>query len=448
MNLLMKKAVRVLLWGCAGVALLVGLLLIGGSLWLYSFWGGAEMPAYRPGGASANELLPSQPEVSSTPATWFLPSGFLSRNRKQIEPEDPALAEVTRRAQARFPVSPYSPTQKTKLPPSGDPHDFYTISPYFWPNSLTASGLPYIFRDGRINPEAKSDAYDRTRYFELNMALRHLSLAYYFTQDERYAEKAVGLLRAWFLDPETRMNPHFRHSQAIPGILPGFSLGVIRGTELVQMLDSAALLEGSPHWTPDFQRQLAAWFRDYHKWVRTHPYGQREYRMKNNHGTWFDAHVVAVALYVGDVSSARDILSRIAKVRIDEQIAPDGRQPHEIKRSRSWYYSTYNLLGLFTLAQLAERVDLDLWNYEGPEGQSLRKALDYLIDHREKWPHPGYRKEPHRDLYLLPLLALAAGHYDDPRYSEALKTLPLSEELKAEPLNLIYGFIPEDVTQD
>lgn len=50
-------------------------------------------------------------------------------------------------------MSPLSVTAKKKLPPSKDPRDYMTLSPYWWPDSTKTDGLPYIRKDGERNPE-------------------------------------------------------------------------------------------------------------------------------------------------------------------------------------------------------------------------------------------------------------------------------------------------------
>jgi hypothetical protein len=49
----------------------------------------------------------------------------------------------------------YTVMEKKQIPPSGDMHDYMTIAIYFWPDPKKPNGLPYIRRDGEINPETK-----------------------------------------------------------------------------------------------------------------------------------------------------------------------------------------------------------------------------------------------------------------------------------------------------
>jgi len=303
----------------------------------------------------------------------------------------PAFEKLKRDAEAALSRGPFTVTDKTKLPPSGDPHDFSTLSPYFWPIPFLPNGKPYYFRDGKVNPEAKSEAYDRERYFNFMRTLQALAFGYAFTGNERYAAHGAELARIWFLNPDTSMNPHFQYAQAMPGWTRGSSLGVIRGSELVQILDTIHLIGLSDHWTEQDEGGLRAWYSRYLDWVTTSKFGIKDGKRKNNHGTYRDFHVAAIALYVGRTNLARDIISTVPERRFATQIKSDGSQPRELKRSRSWEYSLYNLRGLYSLAELGMPLGIDLWTHEMEDGtHPLRDALDYLAPYaaeKKEWPY-------------------------------------------------------------
>ena len=112
------------------------------------------------------------------------------------------------RADAALAGPDYSVVDKLKLPPSGDKHDYMSIGPYWWPDPSKPDGEPYVRRDGKVNPERDTNAFDTTALESMSASVEALTLAYYFSDDPRYAQRAAQLLRVWFLDPATRMNPN------------------------------------------------------------------------------------------------------------------------------------------------------------------------------------------------------------------------------------------------
>jgi len=371
------------------------------------------------------ETIPeTEPEESPF---FYLDGEALQEARRRIAEQDTALLPAYRalllEAGQKLREGSFSVMQKRKTPPSGDKHDFLTLSPYFWPNPWTSSGRPYYFWDGRINPQAENEDYDRKSLFGMLRAVEPLALAYYLGGNEDYAKHAARLLRAWYLDADTAMNPHLRFAQEVPGWKEGLSLGLIRGVEMVRTLDAARMIEGSPSWTQGDRRALKKWFRQYLNWVVSHPFGIQEYQKKNNHGTWFDAQAGALALYVGDTENAARLLERSKIVRIDRQITKDGEQPYELMRSRSFEYCILNLRGLFAAAMVGDKVGVDLWHHAGPQGQSIRVALDWLVPFLKGeagWEHEQFKNFSFAS-DMIPLLRKAGRVYREQGY-EGLST--------------------------
>jgi hypothetical protein len=334
----------------------------------------------------------------------------------------PAIERLRAEADEALSTGPFSVTASGVAPPSGDKHDYMSVGPYWWPDPNKDDGLPYVRRDGRVNPEFYE--HDTVPRGKLCDAVETLALAYYLTGEEEYANHAARLLRAWFLDEETRMNPHLQYGQAIPGRCTGRGIGLIDTLSFIDLLDAVGMLAQSEAWSADDQERLEAWFSRFLDWMLESRYGRDEAATKNNHGTWYDAQVAAYALFTRREDVAARVLQESATKRIARQIEPDGRQPHELARTKSFSYSVMNLRGMFTLAALAERVGVDLWNYESVDGRSVRKAIDYLacfVDNKDAWQHEQIGGVKPSSLY--PLLRWAALSYQETKYEAAIRRI-------------------------
>lgn len=219
------------------------------------------------------------------------------------------------------------------------------------------------------------------------------------------------------------MNPHLNYGQGIPGINEGRGIGIIETRGLPEMLDGVLLIARSRAWTPADQSGLKAWMSAYLRWLTNSQHGIDESRNGNNHETWYDVQVAALALFIGRKDLAKKTLGE-SRTRIARQIEPDGRQPRELERTRSWDYSIFNLRAFFDLAVLGERVGVDLWNYQTPDGRSLRKALDYLVPFasgERTWVEAQIT--PFRAGELHPLLRRAAIAWKAPKYRELARQI-------------------------
>jgi hypothetical protein len=360
--------------------------------------------------------------AAEPPRVFRLDPQALSETKQRLLAKDaglaPALARLRADAQKAMAAGPFTVTSKATSPPSGDKHDYMSQAPYFWRNPKTPDGLPYVRRDGERNPEIRRIS-DRDGLRGIIDASETLALAYYLLDDEAAAARAALLLRTWFLDPATRMNPHLEYGQAIPGVNQGRGIGIIETSGLTRVVDAVGLLAGSKAWTPEDQRGLEAWFAAYLRWLRESGHGRDEAAAQNNHGTHYDAQVASFALFTGQRELAAQVLAESRQKRIAAQIEPDGRQLRELARTRAWSYSVMNLGGFFTLAALGQRCGVDLWEYRSADGRGIRGALDWLVPFAEgkPWGHPQITPWSPKD--LAPLLREAAVQYHEPRY-EAL----------------------------
>lgn len=281
---------------------------------------------------------------------------------------------------------------KRHVAASGNPHDYVSIAPYSWPNPSKPDGLPWINRDGEVNP-VFSD-YDNAKLEALCHAVPRLILYARVAGSEPHARRAGMLLRAWFLDESTRMNPHLRYGQFIPGVTDGRGIGIIDTTSLVFLLDAVTHLTFNEDWTPEHLAGLKAWVSQYLDWLRTSEFGRQEEGARNNHGTWFDAQVVCFAAFCGRPEIIREQVETHTKPRIAAQFEADGAQPHELKRTLALTYCTYNLLAFTCIARVASDCGIDLWNWQSPEGRSLRSALRWMLPYYAQdraWTHRQIR---------------------------------------------------------
>jgi hypothetical protein len=358
--------------------------------------------------------------IAQTPRVFVLNSKLLSERKAKIfdkkSPDvtfKPAIDKLDKDAQKALKTEIRSIVTKEAVPPSGDKRDYVSQAPYFWKNPKTADGLPYIRKDGEKNPEVKRFP-DHDLLDDMVAAVERLSIAYYFTNKEEYAAKASEILRMWFLDAKTKMNPNLQFAQFVPGVNEGRSFGILETRGLTRVVDSIGLLEGSKSWTKDDQKSLESWFDQYLTWITKSKNGVDEALAKNNHGTHYDVQLVSFALFVGKNDFAKKWIEGVTKGRIATQIEADGKMPLELERTKSWNYSTMNLEGFVTLAELSENVGIDLWSFQGKDGRGIRKAIEFLYPFSNpdsKWKYDQI--EERKTEALFPIMRRAVRKYKD-----------------------------------
>jgi hypothetical protein len=288
---------------------------------------------------------------------------------------------------------------------AGGRHDFFSEGDYWWPDPANPDG-PYIQRDGMTNP-ANFVAH-RQAMMRLSLHVPALAAAWALTRRREYASHAATHLRAWFIDPATRMNPHLLYAQAIKGRVTGRGIGIIDTIHLVEVARAATvMLEGNALST-SIMAGVRAWFDQYLTWLTTHDYGIAEREAKNNHGTCWVMQVAEFARLTErrDVSDfCRD---RFRTVLVPNQIAADGSFPEELRRTKPYGYSLFNLDAFATVCQTLSTRNHDLWRFETADGRGIRKALAFMapfIADKTQWPHKAdvmyYEEWPMRHAALL-----------------------------------------------
>jgi hypothetical protein len=316
------------------------------------------------------------------------------------EPFQLTKAELTglaAQAQAALHVPLATVVDKPQASPSGDPHDYVSFARYYWPDPAKPDGLPYIGRDGHHNREQVARG-DRNRIGTFCETVEKLAAAWHVNHDEAAARRAGEWLRAWYITPATRMNPHLEFAQVRLGHSQnhGNAAGVLDARGFAQVIDALLLLHGSPAFVPGEEDKIHEWFAAYLGWLTTAKNALGEHTAKNNHGSWFLAQAIPIARYAGRDDLARQLCEE-DKARIATQIKPDGSQPEEIRRVDGLGYSVFNLEAQFRVARLASGLGIDLWNYTAANGASLRRAVDYLRPFNAKpetWPTSQNEKLP------------------------------------------------------
>ncbi|MBA2760965.1 MAG: alginate lyase family protein [Segetibacter sp.] len=352
---------------------------------------------------------------------------YKNKNKNAVREVDLLIAEANKALTS----GPYSVTfQKRKLPPGGDIHDYMSQAPYWWPDSSKPDGKPYIRKDGRINPE-RDLSKDRGQMVYMSSNARQLALAYYFTGNEQYVKKAADLLRVWFIDTATRMNPNLNFGQYIPGINDGRGIGIIETVGLTNIPDALAMMQQSKYLTANFVTGIKQWFNQYIEWLINNKNGKEERSQINNHGTYYDMQLADFALFIGDKALAQKVIKEQTIARIDQQLTVDGAQPLELVRTKSWGYSIMNLVGWCKLAVIADKISIDLWNTTTVDGKGIRRVFEWFTPYVLKEKTWKYEQiEPFSYDNILTIYSLANSKYAN-AFETVLNKYPETKNEKA-----------------
>jgi len=371
-------------------------------------------------------LAVSLHSAAQTPEVYLMNANRLVQLKKNIQQQDKEtlalVQQLAAEADKLLDIKPHSVMDKEFTPVSGNKHDYMSQAPYFWYDSTKPNGRPYMRRDGVRNPEINKIT-DRTYIGELSDVSSTLSLAWYLTGDEKYAQKAAGLIRTWFLDEATKMNPNLNYGQGIPGINDGRGIGIIETIALTGIADAAGLLKTSKSWSAADHKALQKWYGNYLQWMLTSENGKDEHKAKNNHGTWYSAQAIDFALFSGNKAKARE-LAQESIARLDTQITKEGMMPLELERTTAMHYTTFNLHAWFNVATLAKQVGVDIWNQHNKVGAGVRTALDWFIPYafgEKKWNYQQINKYNPTEMYTLLLKAYEVWH--EPSYKARAEQL-------------------------
>ncbi len=385
---------------------------------------------------SVTSIVSAQVKLSNTDLIK-VDIAVLENNKKLLANKDATLSvackQLLQKADKILKFKPVSVMDKMDAPPSGDKHDYISIAPYWWPDSSKKNGVPYIRKDGVVNPEVKNYS-DKNNMPKVCEYVYFLGLAYFYSNDEKYAAHASKLLQVWFLDEATKMNPNLNFGQFIKGRNDGRGAGIIDTRQFIFAIDGVNLIKKSKAWSSKNQAGLQKWFSVYLGWLTTSPIGKDELDANNNHGVWYDAQAITFADFIGDREKVKQIITR-ATNRLDVQMNKDGFFPLELERTTSLHYSTFILNAFVIIAQVAEKNKIDFWETQTKNGYSLKKAVDAILPYISKekdWFGPQIKPFKFEDAY--PLFIRAASKLNCSSCTKTLETLAGTE-------NIIYKLL-------
>jgi hypothetical protein len=375
--------------------------------------------------------LHTAPAMAAAPAVITMDGGYLELAKQRIAAGEPTLKpafdKLLQDANATLGMEPEAVTRKKITPPSGDKHDYLSLAPYWWPDPTKADGLPYIQRDGEFNPSSKNSDTDSVRMQLMCLGTQTMSLAYYFTGEQKYAKKGADFIRAWFLDPATRMNPNLKFGQAVMGRTDGRGIGLIDTRNMWMVIDAVQILQTSGELSAKEVADMKQWFKDFSSWMLNSDLGIEEFIAHNNHGTFYDMQVANYALFAGDTALAKRTVQRGVDLRIAGQISIEGKQYAELERTTPFHYAAFNLDAMTNIARYGEQVKVDVWNIRD-KGRGLRNGINYMMPFALKpqtWPWKELNGAAETEL-MLPVLLRAERAYGGGQYASAAMALPVT----------------------
>ncbi len=283
---------------------------------------------------------------------------------------------------------PVTITAQSSNRSAGSVHDFFSEGDYWWPNPENPDG-PYIQKDGLTNPE--NFTAHRKAMIRFSQIIGSLASAYLITKEEKYVRHAFTHLNAWFVNDETFMNPSLLYAQAIKGKVTGRSIGIIDMIQMIEVAQGIRVMENSRSVSKDNLQKIKHWFSQYLTWVTTHPYGIEERDTKNNHATCWVMQVAVFAKLVGNQQLMNDCKTRFKTILLPNQMDANGSFPLELKRTKPYGYSLFNLDAMATICQVLSSTEDDLWNFQLADGRSIKAAINFMfpfVENKKSWTYP------------------------------------------------------------
>ncbi|MDR2918393.1 MAG: alginate lyase family protein [Tannerella sp.] len=319
----------------------------------------------------------------------FIVSCATDTPREKLKKEVAILlySEIIDRGDMALSENPVTITSFIAERSAGGIHDFYSEGDYWWPNPVSPDSA-YIRRDGQTNPD--NFTAHRHAMIRFSILVGDLTSAYLVTKDKKYAEQVVKHIRAWFISPETRMNPSLNYAQAIKGITTGRGIGIIDTIHLLEIVQSLMVLEKENIISAEGMTACRNWFSEYLGWLTSHPYGKDEMNAQNNHGTCWVMQAAQFARFTGNTEVIKLCRDRYKNVLLPSQMAEDGSFPLELRRTKPYGYSIFNLDAMATVCHILSDGEENLWHFTTDDGRNMQKGVAWLfpyIQDKSEWPY-------------------------------------------------------------
>ena len=331
-------------------------------------------------------VLTASVYILQTAFTPYLPATALKDTPIQKEARQLLKQQALKEAAWALQQQPVTVTASSSPRSAGGKHDFFSEADYFWPDPKNPGG-PYIEKDGLTNPD--NFVEHRKAMIRLSKIIGALAAAYKLTGDEKYVKQAVLHLKAWFIDPATRMNPNLLYAQAVKGKHTGRNYGIIDTIHFMEVAQGALVMQGAAAFDKQTADGIKKWFGEYNTWLNTSKPGLQEKMIKNNHSTCWAMQVASFAKLCNDQPLLDSMRVRYKTVLLPRQMATDGSFPLEMARTKPYGYAIFNLDAMTMLCQILSTPQDNLWQYETADGKSIRKGIAYLypyIADKSKWP--------------------------------------------------------------
>jgi len=259
---------------------------------------------------------------------------------------------------------------------SGNVHNYESLATYYWKNTSNPSGS-YIVKDGQVNPEVND--YDFPKLQKLANNLKYLSLAYFLTEETAYFDAYVQQIETWFLNRSTRMLPNMEYAQFAPGKNNGKGMpgGYIEARCLHDVMESLRLMNSVHDIGSSRNQKMRNWMQDFLNWSLTSETGKSVRQFANNQAVNYDFVCYDLYLYLNDRAARQAIWDQFFSKRVASQIEADGCQPTELKRTRPFSYSVFNIRIMVNFCLMAKRDGMNVTLTQ----QRLQAAILFLANY-------------------------------------------------------------------